>query len=50
MIAGSQLVIRAKGMEESLKEKCDEIKRQRMLVRKLLNPVETAAKGVQVDT
>ena len=45
-----QLVKNAKGMEDGLKEKCAEIKRQKMLVRRLLNPVETAVKGIQVDT
>jgi hypothetical protein len=41
-----QLVKNAKGMEDGLKEKCAEIKRQKMLVRRLLNPVETAVKGI----
>lgn len=34
------------GMEAGLKEKCAEIKRQKMLVRRLLNPVETAVKAI----
>ena len=37
-------------MERGIKDKCAEIKRQKMLVRRLLNPVETAVKGIQVDT
>ena len=37
-------------MEAGIKEKCAEIKRQKMLVRRLLHPVETAVKGIQVDT
>ena len=40
------LVQNCKGMELGLKEKCAEIKRQKMLVRRLLNPIETAVKGV----
>ena len=37
-------------MEQGIKDKCAEIKRQKMLVRRLLNPVTTAVKAVQVDT
>jgi hypothetical protein len=37
-------------MEAGIKEKCAEIKRQKLLVRRLLHPVETAVKGIQVDT
>ena len=43
------LIRNAKGMEAGIKEKCAEIKRQKMLVRRLLNPVETAVKSVQCD-
>lgn len=41
-----ELVKNCVGMEAGLKEKCAEIKRQKMLVRRLLNPIETAVKGV----
>ena len=45
-MATPQLAVNAAKMENGIKEKCAEIKRQRMLVRRLLNPVETAVKGV----
>ena len=41
-----ELAKNAAKMENGIKEKCAEIKRQKMLVRRLLHPVETAAKGV----
>ena len=49
-MATPELVKNAAKMENGIKEKCAEIKRQRMLVRRLLHPIETAVKGVQVDT
>ena len=45
-MATPELVKNAAKMENGIKEKCAEIKRQKMLVRRLLHPVETAAKGV----
>ena len=49
-MVSADLVINCKGLEAGIKEKCAEIKRQKMIVRRLLNPVETAVKAVQVDT
>ena len=43
------LVIRCKQMEDGYKEKCDEIKRQRYLLRKMITGVETATVGTNTD-
>ena len=48
-MVSDDLVASCKGMEEGFKAKCDEIKRQKLLVRKLLSPVDTVSVGVQCE-